>query len=438
MIGEIKDAIEKIAKDKTVIGMDLTDDFAQLSYYTAEQDEPVTLKVVSSEEKMCITTAIAKRYGETIWTFGDDAVLMERNNEGFLITNLIEKARKGELIEVETKDYDPVDLLALFVKKCLSLLAMEAPVEKAAAIVITVEDPDARMIEVLKKVVSIIRLKPEKVYYQSHTESAYHYILHQTRDLWLRDVLVFQIQSDVLKLYRFRKNIQTTPVVVLMEEESHGGFQTSDFPEGSVAEEMENKKKDQAFLRILSEHCKDNYVSSIYLLGEGFGGKWCSEDTFKYMCRNRRAFQGNNLFSKGACYGAMEKLQVSDVESKHVFLGRDKLKSNLGMRVIREGQESYMALLDAGKNWYEVSKECDLILDSEDTIQMQVTPVNGQQIRMIELYLKGCPIRPARATRIHMELKMLSETRLYVKITDLGFGDFFPASGMEWADEFDL
>ena len=54
------------------------------------------------------------------------------------------------MIEVETRDYDPVDLLALFIKKCLSLLALVAPMEKVAAIVITVEEPDARMIQVLK------------------------------------------------------------------------------------------------------------------------------------------------------------------------------------------------------------------------------------------------------------------------------------------------
>lgn len=437
MIGEKKEAAEKIPKDKAVIGIDLTEGFAQVCYLTSEQEEPVTMSAVRGEEKLCIPTALAKKYGEHIWTFGEEAFRTERENEGFLFTDLIAKAKAGALIEVETKDYDPVDLLALFIKKCLSLLALVAPMEKVAAIVITVEDPDTRMIQVLNQVVSILRIKPEKVHFQSHPESAYHYVLQQSRDLWSRDVLILEIQGDLLKLLRFKRNLHTSPMVVLMDEKVYDGFGSGDYPEGSAAQELEYKKKDQALLRHLTEQCNENYVSCIYLLGDGFQEQWCKE-SLKYMCRNRRVFQGSNLFSKGACYGAREKLVVSEVEGKHVFLGKDKLKSNLGMRVMREGEDAYMALLDAGKNWYEVSKECDLILDNEDTIQMQVTPVDGKKVRELQFYLDGCPKRPPRATRIHMEVRMLSETRLYVKVTDLGFGEFFPASGMEWVSEIDL
>lgn len=437
MIGEKKEAAEKIPKDKAVIGIDLTEGFAQVCYLTSEQEEPVTMSAVRGEEKLCIPTALAKKYGEHIWTFGEEAFRTERENEGFLFTDLIAKAKAGALIEVETKDYDPVDLLALFIKKCLSLLALVAPMEKVAAIVITVEDPDTRMIQVLNQVVSILRIKPEKVHFQSHPESAYHYVLQQSRDLWSRDVLILEIQGDLLKLLRFKRNLHTSPMVVLMDEKVYDGFGSGDYPEGSAAQELEYKKKDQALLRHLTEQCNENYVSCIYLLGDGFQEQWCKE-SLKYMCRNRRVFQGSNLFSKGACYGAREKLIVSEVEGKHVFLGKDKLKSNLGMRVMREGEDAYMALLDAGKNWYEVSKECDLILDNEDTIQMQVTPVDGKKVRELQFYLDGCPKRPPRATRIHMEVRMLSETRLYVKVTDLGFGEFFPASGMEWVSEIDL
>ncbi len=437
MIGEKKEAAEKIPKDKAVIGIDLTEGFAQVCYWTPEQEEPVTMSAVRGEEKLCIPTALAKKYGEHIWTFGEEAFRTERENEGFLFTDLIAKAKAGALIEVETKDYDPVDLLALFIKKCLSMLALVAPMEKVAAIVITVEEPDTRMIQVLNQVVSILRIKPEKVHFQSHSESAYHYVLQQSRDLWSRDVLILEIQDDLLKLLRFKRNLHTSPMVVLMDEKVYDGFGSGDYPEGSAAQELEYKKKDQALLRHLAEQCNENYVSCIYLLGDGFQEQWCKE-SLKYMCRNRRVFQGSNLFSKGACYGAREKLIVSEVEGKHVFLGKDKLKSNLGMRVMREGEDAYMALLDAGKNWYEVSKECDLILDNEDTIQMQVTPVDGKKVRELQFYLDGCPKRPPRATRIHMEVRMLSETRLYVKVTDLGFGEFFPASGMEWISEIDL
>ena len=46
----------------------------------------------------------------------------------------------------------------------------------------------------------------------------------------------------------------------------------------------------------------------------------------------------------------------------HVYLGQDKLKSNIGMKVRRQGEESYQALLDAGINWYEAQNTMEFYL----------------------------------------------------------------------------
>jgi len=436
VIGEIKDTIGKSAKERMVLGIDLTDEFSQISYCPFSQEEPETLSMILGEEKMCIPTALAKRYGENIWTFGEEAQELEQKNEGFLITSLITLAREGELIEVETRDYDPVDLLALFLKKCISKLALVAPIEKVSSIVITVEEPDAQMIQILSKVIATLRIKPEKVFFQSHAESAYHYILHQPKELWNHDVLICNLKGNGLEVMMFQKNNQTTPVVMLMKSQTYPRF----LPETFATDKKEDgrkSRKDQELYQILYVHCEGHYISSIYLLGDGFDGGWY-QDSLKYMCRNRRVFRGNNLFSKGACYGAKEKIENTELESKHVFLGKDKLKSNLGMRVVREGRESYMALLDAGKNWYDSVKECDLILDREDTINIIVTPLDGKNPKTIPIYLRGLPVRPPRATRIHIEIRMLSETRLAVNVTDLGFGEFFAASGMQWSSEVEI
>ena len=38
----------------------------------------------------------------------------------------------------------------------------------------------------------------------------------------------------------------------------------------------------------------------IYLTGEGFENNWYP-NSLKVLCNGRRAFLGNNLYSKGAC-----------------------------------------------------------------------------------------------------------------------------------------
>ena len=108
-------------------------------------------------------------------------------------------------------------------------------------------------------------------------------------------------------------------------------------------------------LKAVKEFCEGNYVSSIYLLGSAFEEQWYKE-SLKYMCQNRRVFLGNNLFSQGAAYGAKEKMLVSEAMSDFVFLGKDKVKSNVGVIACKEGKDTYVPLLEAGMNWYETSK----------------------------------------------------------------------------------
>ena len=46
------------------------------------------------------------------------------------------------------------------------------------------------------------------------------------------------------------------------------------------------------------------------------------------------------------------------------------MKSNIGMKVRRQGEESYQALLDAGINWYEAQNTMEFYLRS---MRMRVT-----------------------------------------------------------------
>ena len=108
------------------------------------------------------------------------------------------------------------------------------------------------------------------------------------------------------------------------------------------------------------------------------------------------------------------------------------------MTVMRSGEEAYMALLDAGRNWYDSSKECELMLEGEERLDFIVTPLNGRNIKTVPMYLQGLPRRKRRSTRIHLKLSMLSETKVNVVVTDLGFGEIFAPSGLEWESSFTI
>ena len=61
MISEIKDVFDKINKDRYVVGFDLNNRFAQISYCRIDQSEPDTLSVVAGEEEFNIPCVILKK-----------------------------------------------------------------------------------------------------------------------------------------------------------------------------------------------------------------------------------------------------------------------------------------------------------------------------------------------------------------------------------------
>ena len=122
----------------------------------------------------------------------------------------------------------------------------------------------------------------------------------------------------------------------------------------------------------------------------------------------------------------------------HVFLGKDMLKANIGMHVMRQGKESYYALLDAGGNWYEQYKECDFLLTKEKQLQFVVTPLNGRNAETKVIPLTDGGTDGAPFTRYHMEMKLAAPDKVLVKVTDLGFGEFFTPGGRVWEESFQI
>ena len=221
-----------------------------------------------------------------------------------------------------------------------------------------------------------------------------------------------------LKIYRFERNKKTTPKVVLIEEQT---FSSVILPGEQDEEEIRAdsyRLADETLLGILKEQCADRIVSAVYLLGDGFREEWAKE-SLRFLSRNRRVFQGNNLFCKGACFGLLEKLEPSQNGKEHIFLGADKLKANIGMNVLKRGKESYYALLDAGENWYEVHKECDILLPGEENVlSFLVTPLTGKRAQLREFILEDAPVRTGAFSRYAVKIRMTSAECVEAQVAD--------------------
>ena len=119
----------------------------------------------------------------------------------------------------------------------------------------------------------------------------------------------------------------------------------------------------------------------------------------------------------------MERLSPSEESKTHVYLGADKLKANVGMKVQRRGEDSYFAILDAGTNWYEVSADFEVILESGNTVDFKITSLTGEKVIDKRLTLEGLSERPRNTTRLKFHIEMTAVDQIMATIEDMGFGE---------------
>ena len=114
--------------------------------------------------------------------------------------------------------------------------------------------------------------------------------------------------------------------------------------------------RDKDFSRLIGESFENEIYSSVYLVGDGFERSW-AEGSIRILCRNQRhVFGGSNLFAKGACFTAREKVEERSLKG-YLFLGNDLVRHNVGMEMVISGSPAYYPMIQAGVNWYEAEKE---------------------------------------------------------------------------------
>lgn len=436
MFTEQRESSGKKNSGKVIVGYDLGKTVSQISFCRPDGSLAETVSCVAGTEQYNIPTLLCKKKGLNQWLYGKEAQKCAEQGDGILVEDLLMLAERDEDVMVENERFHPVALLTLFVKRSLSLLNMHISLNRIEAFMFTVEELSPRMVDVLDRITIGLQLKTRKVFFQSYVESFYHYMLYQPKELWKNKVLVFDYSSG-LKSLCLACNKRTTPQVVFIAEKEYPEMQRFFFPEEENERERRKRELDEKFLEIAKAEVSDGIVSTIYLLGDGFKENWAL-NSLKVLCRNRRVFQGNNLYSKGACYGGTERLAPSEEGKAHVYLGRDKLKSNVGMKVLKQGEEAYLAILDAGTNWYEAYAEFEIILENGNTLDLLITPLTGEDVIDKPVVLEGLPERPDRTTRLKITIEMSAVDRLVVTIEDLGFGEMFQSSGKGFSQTISL
>ncbi|MBR3601949.1 MAG: hypothetical protein IKL49_06475 [Lachnospiraceae bacterium] len=429
-----KDSFRKKNIGKYIIGYELGKKHVQISYLKIGDKEPETFSTVAGQEQYNIPFVMYKQEDKNLWYIGKEALAKYEEMGGVLLTDLLENAYRQETTEVNLETYDSAALLALFVKRSLSYLSFVAPVEKQAAIMFTVETLNQKTVEVLREMVEYLQMPQVLIQFMGKEESFFYYNLHTDPSLWANRVYMYEMQENKLQSYQLYLNRQTKPVVTLIEKKEYEEFPMYENEE-PTGEEKE--VRDQIFLEYVTEDMEEKIVSTVYLIGDGFLGEWYQKSV-RFLCGKRRVFLGNNLYSKGACFALLDKMEPTELSVSYVYLGTDKVKANVGMELIRQGAPSYLAILDGGSSWYDCKKEWDMILEGDNRLVFRITPLDGKNTTRAEIVLHGLLMNKSPLCRIRAEGYMENPTTLKLKFREMGFGEFYPSQGQYWEETIEL
>ena len=398
-------------------GLDISDKYAILSFYQLNMDEPSTVSTVAGSEVFLIPLYIAKRRGMAQWFFGDEARRQVGLSLAVGVDRLYERALSREKIMLETEEYPAVDLFVIFLRK---LLSIPVPLMRGSflqKLTITVDDLSMDAKELLALVASKLNISAGRLSLFDYRESFYYYVLNQTPSLFLHDVMLYHYDGNHLTSFRLKRDQSYTPQIVHLDQREAGVL-------------LDNR--DEAFTRIVTEDMQGQYISSVYLTGDGFDGDWMKK-SLAVLCRDRRVFLGKNLFSKGACYAGV--IRDGKKEWPFLFIGDHELKVNVSLKVLDQNEMSFVTLLSAGDNWFDVKGECEVILDGTREIEFWIQRPDSRQASVELLELKDLPDRDNRTTRLRITVEPVSDRDMKIHIRDLGFGEIVLPSGKVWEHE---
>lgn len=396
--------------DGLVIGLDLNDDYTQISCY-------------EEEKSWTIPTVICRRKEEEVWLTGEEAYAATLLGEGVIVDKLLKLTAKDGTSTIGGICYSGSTLLKLFISRILEYPMKEFGCRQVAQLVISLQNVDARLTDSLMYCADFLEIPRERVHVISHTESFIYYVLSQKKELWTNQVGLFELSAGRLCYYEMKVQRGMRRNMVQAEaqnQEEAFNLDILNSPSGS-------RLADKILCACGEKLMARKLFSTVLLTGRGFERQDWAPGFMKLACNRRKVFVESFLFSRGAAYKGQDYLHEG-TSYPYVFICEGRLKSDVSLKVLRRGRENQLVVASCGDSWYEAKSSVDLIVDGQDEIEIMITPLDSRKKKLVRVPLTGFPARPPRTTRVELNVGFTDEHTMIMVIRDKGFGELFPAS----------
>ncbi len=404
-------------KKAMVIGYSFQDACVQIAYYSSDMEEPLLIPQMEETGRVQIPVCLCKLDNSDQWILGEEAIAAHEQGHGILVEDLMGLCLEGEPVLVGDVPYTPCELLTTFIKKSLNLLHRVTNLDQIQAMTFTFPVLNSQLVGEMRQVFSQLPIDKERMFIQDHKESFFDFMIHQKRELWSNEVMLFDARAGQLKVWNLNRLKGTNGVPFVVTETNCEEFSFGE----------KDDRTDLRFARLVDYLIQKRLVSSVLLVGKEFEGDWMKESA-RLLCRGRHVFFAEHISVKGACYRGLGK-EDNQNERRCFYLGEQQLPYHIGLYVWNGREQQYCRVIWAGTSWHEADISHTFLLDDCDNICLQIDYVIDEKKSIRKnISLDWLPKRPNLATKIRMDLKFDGPDDWAVTVTDLGLGELFTSS----------
>ena len=395
-----------------IIGYDINKRYGQISFYGVEKEEPETMEQ--------IPLVIGLR-GD-LWIIGNEAARMKEKREGIAVDRLLERAFAGEKLVMGDATYEAVWLLAKFVEISLQEFG------EIEQLVFTLPKMSVDIGKMFKGIGQRIGASRSAVYVQDYQESFFNYMFYQPKELWQYEAALFYCDRQEVKAYMLRKlrtgSGKGANVFVTVDEVANAQMKelAAVYP---VLNVDRARDADTQFKNFIQGVFNKKLVSSVFLVGEGFENNWYPM-SLKILCNGRRAFLGNNLYSKGACYAGYRR--SLPYREGPIYLDETKMTEQICLRMRTHGQDEWTPIVSWGSRWYEADTQMEVLMEKPEDVEIHVESLADASVQVFSVPMGRLPKRNNYTIRLQIKVLFTDEKTCKISFKDMGFGEFFPAT----------
>lgn len=388
-----------------IIGIDICDDFTQITYLDSEVSLPKSISRDGKEEYL-IPTKLAFDVKTHKWLVGNDPRF-----QGAVIIEVVDffKNIRDEVI-IQGEEYVKNYLVEIYIQQLLKMVS-GGPIKKIG---ITFPSLNREIIDLMKAVMKKIDID---YILMDHDEAFFHYAVNQKREMWINDVALFEV-GDEFTVKLLSVNTREDPAIATISYKNS--------PNLNIKMIKDNVSESEViFNNLASMELSGKIISTIYAVGRGFADDW-ADDILKKLSPGKRVFKGQNLYASGAC------LSAQSLTSDKIFLGKDNISVGISIKALEDGREKELLIFSPSTHWYEAETSLELLVKGESELGIRFKDYSTKKTERRFISLSGVDIKENSITRIRLSLKFTSCDRCIIKATDLGFGSFTPTTNRVW------